>query len=231
MSIFKNKLFWIAVIGAVVAIGFYLKPNKWEAYYQNKLGNPPHAVVVKSVGLITKGNAPLTAIDFGAGVGNEAVYLLGQGFRVIAIDSQPIAFKMMRSREDTKSYLGRLQTVESSFEAIDWKRLPQVDLFVASLALPFCKPEAFPEIFAETKSHIKPGGIFVGHFFDPSYQGFSEKDRQAMTFLNKDQVLDLFVEFEILHFNETKDAGKSGTGADIVSHIYEVIARKKGTGT
>ncbi len=99
LAVFKSKLFWIAAIGIVLASALYLKPNKWETYYQNKLGNSPHEVVVQAAGLITKGNDNLMAIDFGAGVGNETVFLLSQGFHVIVIDSQPIAFKMMRSRE------------------------------------------------------------------------------------------------------------------------------------
>lgn len=41
------------------------------------------------------------------------------------------------------------------------------------------------------------------------------------------EVLELFKDFDIELFDEKEEAGKSGTGRDIHSHIFEVIAKKR----
>lgn len=49
-----------------------------------------------------------------------------------------------------------------------------------------------------------------------------------MTFLSKEQTLDLFKNsFEIIHFNEIEKDGKTGLGKMKHWHIYNVIAKKK----
>lgn len=49
-----------------------------------------------------------------------------------------------------------------------------------------------------------------------------------MSFLSKQQVLDLFKEsFEIVFFNEIEKDGKTGLGKMKHWHIYNVIAKKK----
>lgn len=49
-----------------------------------------------------------------------------------------------------------------------------------------------------------------------------------MTFLSKEQTLDLFKNsFELIHFNEIEKDGKTGLGKMKHWHIYNVIAKKK----
>lgn len=49
-----------------------------------------------------------------------------------------------------------------------------------------------------------------------------------MTFLSKEQTLDLFENsFEIINFNEIEKDGKTGLGKMKHWHIYNVIAKKK----
>ena len=69
-------------------------------------------------------------------------------------------------------------------------------------------------------------GYFVGNFF-----GLNDswtKIKKEMTFLSKEQTLDLFKNsFEIIHFNEIEKDGKTGLGIMKHWHIYNVIAKKK----
>lgn len=69
-------------------------------------------------------------------------------------------------------------------------------------------------------------GYFVGNFF-----GLNDswtKIKKEMTFLSKEQTLDLFKNsFEIIHFNEIEKDGKTGLGKMKHWHIYNVIAKKK----
>ena len=69
-------------------------------------------------------------------------------------------------------------------------------------------------------------GYFVGNFFglNDSWKG----TRESMTFLSKQQVLDLFKNFKIISFMELEEDGVTGLGNEKHWHIFGVTARKKG---
>lgn len=68
-------------------------------------------------------------------------------------------------------------------------------------------------------------GYFVGNFFGvkDSWANIKEK----MVFLEKEEVLKLFEQFEIIQFEELEKDGRTGLGKMKHWHIYEVIAKKK----
>ena len=50
--------------------------------------------------------------------------------------------------------------------------------------------------------------------------------KPKMVFLTKEQILNLFQDFEIIHFKEIEKDGKTGLGKMKHWHTYEVIAKK-----
>lgn len=68
-------------------------------------------------------------------------------------------------------------------------------------------------------------GYFVGNFFGVNDEWQQSKDE--MTFLNKQQVLELFSKFEIICFKEIEKDGMTGLGKMKHWHIFNVIAKKK----
>ena len=68
-------------------------------------------------------------------------------------------------------------------------------------------------------------GYFVGNFFGLNDYWCSIKE--DMTFLSKEQFIDLFKDFEIIEFHENEKDGKTGFGKIKHWHIFDVIARKK----
>ena len=48
-----------------------------------------------------------------------------------------------------------------------------------------------------------------------------------MTFLTKEQVIELFKDFEIIEFKEVEKDGATGLGKMKHCHIFNVIAKKK----
>ena len=68
-------------------------------------------------------------------------------------------------------------------------------------------------------------GYFVVNFFGvkDSWANIKEK----MVFLEKEEVLKLFEQFEIIQFEEVEKDGRTGLGKMKHWHIYEVIAKKK----
>lgn len=68
-------------------------------------------------------------------------------------------------------------------------------------------------------------GHFVGNFFGIKDEW--KETKSNMTFLNKQQTLELFNEFEIINFKEIEKNGTTGLGNIKHWHIFDIIARKK----
>lgn len=74
------------------------------------------------------------------------------------------------------------------------------------------------------KKELKKDGYFVGNFFGNNDEW--AKTKKDMTFLTKEEVLDLFEEFEIKNFKEIEKNGMTGMGKIKYWHTFNVIAQK-----
>lgn len=195
----------------------------WDAYFKSKLNDPPAGFVVEALNALQQNNPNKIAIDLGCGVGHETLELLKKGYHVVAIDGQGQAFDYMKQLPNMPQYESHLKTVVSSFEKLNFAELPEADIIVASFALPFMKPEDFNRVWTQVKSKIKPGGYFVGNFFDPDYNFFQAKFRASMTFHSKAQAMALFHGFQIVGFQEVNaPALKAGA----MNHYYAFVGKK-----
>jgi hypothetical protein len=107
--------------------------------------------------------------------------------------------------------------------------LPDLDIVMASFVFESYYSKGFnlfEKLWHYIDSKIKPGGYFIGNFFDPDSNIWDEKSRDKMSFLTKDEVLFLFRNYDILNFEEVKKQLKIKE-QEIVAHYYEVFARKK----
>ena len=68
-------------------------------------------------------------------------------------------------------------------------------------------------------------GYFVGNFFGLKDSWVSIK--KNMVFLSREQVLNLFNEFEIIEFHENEKDEKTALEKIKHWHIFDVIAKKK----
>lgn len=220
----KILLAGVSIVCILAAVLFTLRGGKWDKYYRNKMDQPPRELIVEALSQFTITG---DAIDLGCGVGNEAAFLIKHGWRVWAIDDQSKAIQLIQERNDI-SEKEKLMAICAAFdEGLNWDLLPQVDFIYASYSLPFSKPTHFKKLWEHIKEKTRPGGLFAGHFFGPHYQGFNSNEMQNMTFLTRAEVLDLFQDFDMVHFKEVEQEGQSGTGRQVHSHVFEIIARKK----
>lgn len=216
-----RKAFGFFAILMTVSILLWSQRGKWDRYYQNKVGQPPREMVSHAIDRFSQ---PGVAIDLGAGVGNEAVYMANHGWIVYAVEEQAKAVSILESRKDSVSGLVPLHADFS--QTSTWNSLPQADLIFASYSLPFIPKEEFKAIWDNLRSKLSSGGRFAGHFFGNQFQGFSSEEAKQMTFLTRQEVLELLNDFEIEFFEETNQDDVSGTGKKTHSHVFEVIARK-----
>ena len=69
---------------------------------------------------------------------------------------------------------------------------------------------------------LPPGGVFAGTFFGPEHDVFNWWVTMRMTFLTKQECLDLFKNFTIHYFDEYREKDDE----DALNHIFTIIAYK-----
>ena len=115
--------------------------------------------------------------------------------------------------------------LRQKFEKIELKKN---NLVIANFSLPFCNKNNFKELWNKINDSILKDGYFVGNFFGNNDEWKSIKEE--MTFLTREQVIELFKDFEIIEFKEVEKDGTTGLGKMKHWHIFNVIAKKKQKG-
>jgi tellurite methyltransferase len=188
----------------------------WASYYAATDGRPPRPTLLEA---LRRFAAPSFAVDLGSGDGRDAIELLRRGWRVLAIDAEPVALERLRGRPDLPQGAA-LETLEARFEAADW---PECDLVNASFALPLCPPEHFPGLWARIRAGLRAGGRFAG-------QLYGERDgwagRPGMSFHRRDAVEALLHGLAVEHFAEEESDAVTPRGVPKHWHIHHIVARQ-----
>lgn len=194
---------------------------EWNDYYNNISGRQPRELMVDVLARFAgePSATPRKAIDLGCGDGTETAFLLANGWHVLAVDSEPAAFEHLNSKMPAEAQ-ERLQTQVAKFEEVT---LSPADLIYAGFSVPFCHPQHFDAFWHKIVESLNPGGRFAGQLFGVNDTWASHDD---MTFLTTEQARALFAAFEVEHFHEEDEDGRSTLGPKHW-HIFHVIARKK----
>ena len=184
----------------------------WSNYQSNTLNNNVENLLLI---FLNKYNDVNSFIDLGCGAGNESVYLLKKGYKVISID-----------RQLNKNYiLDRLNDKEKDnvkFIECDFKDLvlPLSDCILAMFSIPFCNPIYFDKLWDNIYNSINENGYFVGQLFG-NRDDFS-KTNQVNTF-TREEAISKLSKYEILLFDEIEFIRESDNKK---WHYFNIIARK-----
>jgi len=200
--------------------------DKWLNYYTVMAGRPPRDTLLTALAnfeaesLSAKAAAAHRwAIDLGCGEGRDTVELLRRGWRVLAIDGTPEGIQQLLERFDG-SVPDSLETQVARFESMI---LPQVNLINASFSLPFCQPEAFPQLWQQVVAALLPGGRFAG-------QLFGDRDTWASipthTHHTREQVEALLAPFCVEQYHEVEEDGITALNEAKHWHVFHIVARK-----
>jgi 2-polyprenyl-3-methyl-5-hydroxy-6-metoxy-1,4-benzoquinol methylase len=161
---------------------------------------PPDALVE----LVQSGKVrPCKTIDLGCGAGNYAIYLAGQGFEVIGVDSSPTAIKIatenaqkrgVRCRFIVADLLGDLHEVKETFNfGYDWEFLHHIF------------PEDREKYVKNVYNLLKPGAQYLSVCFseeDPQFGGVGKfrKTQLGTTlyFSSESEIRDLFSPYFVI---------------------------------
>lgn len=168
------------------------------------------------------------AVVLGVGVGNETAYLLQNNWKVWAIDGEKLSQQTVFNRQDI-DVLQRenLTFILSRYAQIDWKSIPEADLFMASHSLLTIPKKNYKEVWRLISSKLKPGGRFIGNFFGLNQSDFLNFKRSEMLLLSADQVKALFSDYNIEMFQEVDNDQEIPIGNKVHYHAYTIIAHKK----
>ena len=131
--------------------------KKIEKYYESTADANPNYIVKKFIELkIEPGNA----VELGCGAGRDTIYLIKNGWNVLAIDREDIEprIKTKLSKEESKQF----KFLRQKFEKIE---LEKNNLVIANFSLPFCNKNNFKELWNKINDSILKDGYFVGNFF------------------------------------------------------------------
>ena len=151
------------------------------------------------------------AIDLGCGSGNETVYMIKNGIKVLAIDRQLNQDFILNRLSDNEKKM--ISFKESSFEDVE---LPKTKLLTSFFSIPFCNPNNFDELWTKIYN-----GYFVG-------QLFGDRDAwnvvESINTFSIDKVKEYLKNYNIIKLEEIEYVRESDNKK---WHFYDIIAQKK----
>lgn len=206
----------------------------WPEYFNAVQGQPPRDTLMRALDRFqadpqTAASGPMLAVDLACGQGRDTLEILSRTaprWRVIATDYHPEAVKRTLSALPFDD-LQRVMVCQVSMEELPERGAttipPRVDLFNASFALPFCRPESFPALWRFIGSRLRPGGRFCGQFFGDRDQWRSVRPQSHYS---RAQVEALLQPFAVEHMEEVEKDGSDAMGGTKHHHVFHVVARK-----
>ena len=157
-----------------------------------------------------------SAIDLGCGSGNETVYMVKNGIKVLAIDRQLNQDFILNRLSDNEKKM--ISFKESSFEDVE---LPKTKLLTAFFSIPFCNPNNFDELWTKIYNSIEDNGYFVG-------QLFGDRDAwnvvESINTFSIDKVKEYLKNYNIIKLEEIEYVRENDNKK---WHFYDIIAQKK----
>jgi tellurite methyltransferase len=196
--------------------------NDWSGYYDGQVGREPRDLLLEVLASFEREERTGTAVDLGCGIGIETAELIGRGWSVLAVDAQEEAIRRVRRRIVARD-APRLRTEVSRMEGVTF---PPADLVFASFSLPFCRPEAFPDLWGRLRSSLRPGARFAGELFGDRDTWASDPQ---MTFFHVEAARRLFDGLELESFVE-EEKDDEGWNEQKHWHVFHVIARRPEVG-
>lgn len=204
---------------------FASESKNWENYYKNTLNiHTPHKTLLLAQTYFEYENKIVgKAADLGAGTGRDTLFLLEQGWGVLALDAEQLSIDIILNRV-VPAHRNNLEVCVAPFSEMV---LPcEIDLINASYSLPFCHPQDFSVCWQTIVDQLAFGGRFSGHFFGENDEWANNSE---LTIHSYEQVLELFKDRFIIEYLQIEDGLLPCANGKLKHwHVYHVVANKIG---
>lgn len=204
----------------------FVAHTEWNSYYEvTKSIHMPRPTLLWALETLKYDQWPEKfALDLGCGTGRDTLYLLEQGWTVIALDNEPVAlFDLTEKTASLENCSQKLIPYLGNFETDPFPQ--NLQLINASYAIPFCHPDYFADMWQKITESLASSGTFVGQFFGPHDSWEYDSN---MTFHSKEALLQLLEpHFIIEYWGEEDRDGFTKEGQFKHWHIFHVVATKK----
>jgi len=192
----------------------------WARYYAVTAERPAWPTVTRAIELFAADQArPRFAIDLGCGAGRDTQALLNAGWRVLAIDREPAAIRVLESA--TPAHLRHvLETRVADLATVD---LPSCDLVNASLSLPFLSADAYWGTWQRVRSALPVGGRIAAMLFGDRDGSSSDP---SMTCPLPEEIRGSLDAFDIEHWSDREEDTHTALGEPHHFHLVEFVARR-----
>lgn len=149
---------------------------------------------------------PGRALDLASGPGRNALHLARLGWQVTAVDSSPVAIRLLRERGAGLPVDARLADLERG----EFLIVPAAYDLICDFF--YLQRDLFPRI----RDGVRPGGVFAGaiHLFDET-PGLCPRNPAYM--LRPGELRREFTGWKIFFYSEGPEAGRSRRAARIIA--------------
>jgi tellurite methyltransferase len=174
-------------------------PRNWEDHYSNpaNLYLDPAPLLVEVADMLPPGHA----LDLACGPGRNALYLARLGWQVTAVDSSPVAIRVLTERASSLAIHAHVADLEQHQFAIAPANYDLIcDFF-------YLQRDLFPSI----RDGVRPGGMFAGaiHLFD--------ENRPSAFAMRPGELRNEFHGWKILFYSESAEPGHQRCVARIIA--------------
>jgi SAM-dependent methyltransferase len=194
--------------------------GQWAAFAAATAGRGPLEYFQSAMEFVD-GNrgAGRQAIDLGCGGGADTRALLARGWRVLAVDAEPGADRLV----STGLTDSRRELLDISIGRFHEVALPPADLVYAQFSLPFAG-QHFERSVEVALEAVIPGGAFVGQLFGVNDDWVAE---EGAVVVDRSWVDRTFDRFEHTEFEEQEFDAPYGTdGGTRHFHFFDIRARR-----
>lgn len=193
------------------------EPDGWSRYNATQTEREPRALVQRLLDHAGDGRGRL-AVDLGFGSGVETEALLRRGWRVLAIDGDPAAARLLTDRVPAELAAG-LEVRTTDFA--DVGDLPEVGVVHAAWSLPYAGT-AFPRLWDALMTALTPGGWLGCELFGDRDTMASHPRVAAHTEAEARRLLE---PLSVVDFDTIEQDGMSYGGPQHW-HVFSVVARR-----
>lgn len=195
-----------------------MEENLWNKY-QNKTDENNHIPEYLKIALNRFENFKGTIVDIGCGNGNECLYMIKKGWKVIAIDQNT---EIIENKKMNMKILDEKLIIKK--ERFEESNIPKNDMVYANFSIPFCKSIYFNDFIEKIIKSININGRFAGVLFG-IHDDWNKKEN--VTCNTKEELLKIFKNFKIEYFLEKECDGQTALGKEKHWHIFIIVAKKE----